>query len=99
MNLKQKFSFKTMWFMLSNVFRAAPVLFPLFILIKILQTVLGVVALYVLKDATNYVALVITNNSVLNNAIISTFVYLILLLVVESLLYLAENIIESYYYN
>lgn len=99
MNLKQKFSFKTMWFMISNVFKAAPVLFPLFILIKILQTVLGVVALYVLKDATNYVALVITNNSVLNNAIISTFLYLILLLVVESLLYLAENIIESYYYK
>lgn len=99
MNLKQKFSFKTMWFMLSNVFKAAPVLFPLFILIKILQTVLGVIALYVLKDATNYVALVITNNSVLNNAIIFTFIYLILLLVVESLLYLAENIIESYYYK
>lgn len=99
MDLKQKFSFKTMWFMISNVFKAAPVLFPLFILIKILQTVLGVVALYVLKDATNYVALVITNNSVLNNAIISTFLYLILLLVVESLLYLAENIIESYYYK
>lgn len=99
MDLKQKFSFKTMWFMISNVFKAAPVLFPLFILIKILQTVLGVVALYVLKDATNYVALVITNNSVLNNAIIFTFLYLILLLVVESLLYLAENIIESYYYK
>ena len=99
MNLKQKFSFKTMWFMLSNVFKAAPVLFPLFILIKILQTVLGVIALYVLKDATNYVALVITNNSVLNNAIIFTFIYLILLLVVESLLYLTENIIESYYYK
>ena len=99
MDLKQKFSFKTMWFMISNVFKAAPVLFSLFILIKILQTVLGVVALYVLKDATNYVALVITNNSVLSNAIISTFLYLILLLVVESLLYLAENIIESYYYK
>lgn len=99
MNLKQKFSFRTMGFMISSVFKAAPVLFPLFIFIKILQTVLGIIALYVLKDATNYVALVITNNTVLNKAIILTFIYLILLLVVESLLYLTENIIESYYYK
>ena len=99
MDLKQKFSFKTMWFMLSSVFKAAPVLFPLFILIKVLQTLLGVVALYVLKDATNLVAEAIVNNSALNNAIILTFVYLILLLVVEALLYFIENIIESYYYK
>ena len=79
MDLKQKFSFKTMWFMLASVFKAAPVLFPLFIFIKILQTVLGVAALYVLKDATNFVADVLVNKSSLNNAIIYTFIYLILL--------------------
>ena len=83
MDLKQKFSFKTMWFMISSIFKAAPVLFPLFILIKVLQTMLGVVALYVLKDATNFVAEAIVNNEVLSNAILLTFIYLILLLVVE----------------
>jgi len=99
MDLKQKFTFKTMWFMISSVFKAAPVLFPLFILIKVLQTMLGVVALYVLKDATNFVAEAIVNNEVLSNAILLTFIYLILLLVVEALLYFIENIIESYYYK
>lgn len=99
MNLKQKFSFKTMIFMLSSVFKAAPVLFPLFILIKICETLLGVVTLYVLKDATNLIAEMISNNSIMMEAMIMTFLYLVLLLVVEGILYLCEDIIESYYYK
>ncbi len=99
MELKQKFTLKTMFFMLSSVFKAAPVLFPLFILIKVLETLLGVVALYVLKDATNLVAEVVMNNAVLNQTVMMTCIYLVLLLVVESLLVLCENIIESYYYK
>lgn len=99
MELKQKFSFKTMLFMISSVFKAAPILFPLFIVIKILETMLGIVALYVLKDATNLVAKLITNGDVMGLTIITTFTYLVLLLIVEALLYLIENIIESYYYK
>ena len=99
MELKQKFKFKTLLFMLSSVFKAAPVLFPLFIVIKIFETLLGVVALYVLKDATNMVAAVITNEAVLDKTILITFGYLLLMLVVESLLYLVYDIIENYYYK
>lgn len=99
MELKQKFTLKTMFFMLSSVFRAAPVLFPLFIIIKILETLLGVVALYVLKDATNLVTQLLTNNDVMKQAMIMTFVYLLLLLVVEAILYFIECIIEGYYYK
>ncbi len=99
MNLKQKFSFKTLLFMIESVFRATPVLFSLLILIKIIETSIGLVALYVLKDATNLVAELVINKEILTKALIMTFIYLILLLVINSLVEFMREIIDGYYYK
>ncbi len=99
MDLKQKFTFKTMFFMMKSVFKASPVLFLLFIIIRIVQTLLGVVALYILKDATNLVTEVIVNKGVINQALCTTILYLFLALVAQNITYMVYYIIESYYYK
>ena len=84
--------------MIESVFRATPVLFSLLILIKIIETSIGLVALYVLKDATNLVAELVINKEILTKALIMTFIYLILLLVINSLVEFMREIIDGYYY-
>ena len=85
--------------MIESVFRATPVLFSLLILIKIIETSIGLVALYVLKDATNLVAELVINKEILTKALIMTFIYLILLLVINSLVEFMREIIDGYYYK
>jgi len=96
---EHKFSIRTLWFMLKNVFKSSPILFPLLIIIVTTSISIGAFLLYVIKDLTNEVVLLIDGLGSFSYAVYLLIIYLVLELFVKLLLDWAREFTELHYFK
>ncbi len=96
---EHKFSFKTLLFMMKSVLKSSPILFPLLVAIVISSISIGAFLLYVVKDITNEVVLLISGTGSMEKALWLVAIYLFFELFVLLLLDWAREYTEWHYFK
>jgi len=95
----KKFKLSTAFFMVKCIFRASPILFPLLVILSIMQIGLTAYGLFVLKDATNALVGLLTLDTTLKQVLFFVFLYLIIEIVLNQLLSALTELTERHYYK
>lgn len=95
----QKFSLKTFVFMMKSVFKSSPILFPLLIIIVVTSIGVGAFSLYMIRDITNEVVLLISGSGDLRKTVFLVAIYLFLELFILLFLDWAREYVEWHYHK
>lgn len=94
-----KFSFKTLKFMMKNAFRASPILFPILVVIVMINIGIGIVLIYLVKDSTNGVIELIEGRGDLTLVFLLIGAYLFLQLFVRLFLDWLREFTEHHFFR